>query len=168
MKLTQTATGSYRAQYVNVPYSAALNSPSLTIEAWVKFGTAWAASSELKSTHTDTTAADAARVAHEADVGDLTLLHLNPKVNNYADLIQDARPAFDLVTVGEDEMVLAPAHLKKRIGRGRDGARGGGLCCPTASANSPTQCVAGLGMTATTPRPSLAAWTSRITAQPAV
>ena len=67
---------------------------------------AWSASSEPKSADTDATATDAARVAREADVGDLTLIHLNPNLSDYAELIQDAWPAFDRVTVGEDEMVL--------------------------------------------------------------
>jgi ribonuclease BN (tRNA processing enzyme) len=67
---------------------------------------AWSTSTEPRSADKDATAADAARVAREAGAGDLTLIHLNPQVHDYEGFVEDARTAFDRVTIGEDEMVL--------------------------------------------------------------
>jgi ribonuclease BN (tRNA processing enzyme) len=67
---------------------------------------AWSTSTAPKSPDKDATAADAARVAREADVGRLTLIHLNRKIEDVAALLDDARPIFDRVVIGEDKMVL--------------------------------------------------------------
>jgi ribonuclease BN (tRNA processing enzyme) len=55
----------------------------------------------------DATAADAARVAREAGATDLTLIHLNPTLDDLAVLIDDAKEHFEQVALGEDEMRLA-------------------------------------------------------------
>ena len=67
---------------------------------------AWSISSAPKSADKDATAADAARVARKADVGDLTLIHLNRNVEDFAGFLQDAQVTFDRVAIGEDKMVL--------------------------------------------------------------
>jgi ribonuclease BN (tRNA processing enzyme) len=67
---------------------------------------AWSTSTAPKSAEKDATAADAARVAREAEVGHLTLIHLNPELNDFSDLVLDARAAFERVTIGEDHMLL--------------------------------------------------------------
>jgi ribonuclease BN (tRNA processing enzyme) len=68
---------------------------------------AWSTSSAPISPGKDATAADAARVAREADVGDLTLVHLNRKVEDFTPFVRDAQSTFDRVAVGEDGMVLS-------------------------------------------------------------
>lgn len=67
---------------------------------------AWSSSRAPIYPDRDATAADAARVAHEAGVTDLTLVHLNPALDDPADLLDDARPIFDRVALGEDGMTL--------------------------------------------------------------
>ena len=67
---------------------------------------AWSTSSAPQSPDKDATAADAARVAHEAGVGDLTLVHLDPKVVDFGAFVVDASTSFDRVTIGEDKMVV--------------------------------------------------------------
>ena len=54
----------------------------------------------------DATAADAARVAREARATKLTLVHLNPTLDDHAVLLDDATDHFDQVALGEDEMAL--------------------------------------------------------------
>ena len=54
----------------------------------------------------DATAADAARVAREAGATDLTLIHLNPTLEDLAGLLDDAKEYFEHVILGEDEMRL--------------------------------------------------------------
>jgi ribonuclease BN (tRNA processing enzyme) len=54
----------------------------------------------------DARAADAARVALEAGATDLTLIHLNPALDDLAQLLDDARGTFHRVALGEDEMML--------------------------------------------------------------
>jgi ribonuclease Z len=67
---------------------------------------AWSTSCAPSSADRDATAADAARVAREADVRNLTLVHLDPRVDDLSGLVDDARSEFDRVTMGEDSMVL--------------------------------------------------------------
>jgi ribonuclease BN (tRNA processing enzyme) len=50
----------------------------------------------------DATAADAARVAVEAGVTSLTLIHIDPRLPDLSVLLDDARPIFSEVAVGED------------------------------------------------------------------
>jgi ribonuclease BN (tRNA processing enzyme) len=65
---------------------------------------AWSSSAEPLYREQDATAADAARVAEEAGVNRLTLIHLNPRLADLSALIDDARAIFEPVTIGEDEM----------------------------------------------------------------
>jgi ribonuclease BN (tRNA processing enzyme) len=67
---------------------------------------AWSTSTAPKSSDKDATAADAARIAREADVGDLTLIHLNRRTEDFIALLDDARATFAAVTIGEDLMTL--------------------------------------------------------------
>jgi ribonuclease BN (tRNA processing enzyme) len=53
------------------------------------------------------TGADAARVAQEARVGQLTLVHLNPRFTDHTDVLEDAAARFEAVRLGEDEQQLA-------------------------------------------------------------
>ena len=46
------------------------------------------------------------RVAREAGVVQLTLIHLDPQLPDHSVLLEDAAPAFDRVSLGVDEMVL--------------------------------------------------------------
>ena len=66
---------------------------------------AWSTSSAPQSLGKDATAAEAARVARDAGVGDLTLIHLNRRLDVRA-LLDDARPIFPRVAAAEDGMVL--------------------------------------------------------------
>ena len=68
---------------------------------------AWSSSQEPISADRDATAADAARVAREAGATDLTLIHLNPTLDDFAPLIEDATRTFERVELGEDETALA-------------------------------------------------------------
>jgi ribonuclease BN (tRNA processing enzyme) len=70
---------------------------------------AWSASSAPRYADGDATAADAARVAREAGVGSLTLVHLDPELADPSILLEDAAPTFARVTLGEDEQVLGDA-----------------------------------------------------------
>jgi ribonuclease BN (tRNA processing enzyme) len=65
---------------------------------------AWSSSAEPLYREQDATAADAARVAEEAGVNTLTLIHLNPRLADLSVLIDDARAIFEPVTIGKDEM----------------------------------------------------------------
>ncbi|HEY1369131.1 MAG TPA: MBL fold metallo-hydrolase [Gaiellaceae bacterium] len=67
---------------------------------------AWSSSRAPNAADRDATAADAARVASEAGVGDLTLVHLDPRFDDFSGLVDDARAGFDRVAIGEDSMVL--------------------------------------------------------------
>jgi ribonuclease BN (tRNA processing enzyme) len=67
---------------------------------------AWSSSRAPVHSDRDATAADAARVAREAGAGDLTLIHLNPGLDDLADLLDDAREGFEPVALGEDRVVL--------------------------------------------------------------
>jgi ribonuclease BN (tRNA processing enzyme) len=65
---------------------------------------AWSSSVAPIHPERDATAADAGRVAREARVGDLTLIHLNPAIDDLSVLLHEAESAFERVAVGEDEM----------------------------------------------------------------
>jgi ribonuclease BN (tRNA processing enzyme) len=67
---------------------------------------AWSSSAQPRYPDRDATAADGARVASEAGVGRLTLIHLDPAISNHAPLLVDARRLFDRTDLGEDNMVL--------------------------------------------------------------
>jgi ribonuclease BN (tRNA processing enzyme) len=67
---------------------------------------AWSSSQEPMYPDRDATAADAARVAREAGAAYLTLVHLNPRFDDFAPLVSDASAAFERVALGEDEMTL--------------------------------------------------------------
>jgi ribonuclease BN (tRNA processing enzyme) len=67
---------------------------------------AWSTSRAPEAAERDATAADAARVARQADVERLTLIHLNPELDDLAALADDARSLFPAVAVAEDGMEL--------------------------------------------------------------
>jgi ribonuclease BN (tRNA processing enzyme) len=67
---------------------------------------AWSSSAVPIHPECDATAADAARVAVEAGVPSLTLIHLNPSLPDHSILLDDARPLFARVVLGRDEMIL--------------------------------------------------------------
>jgi ribonuclease BN (tRNA processing enzyme) len=67
---------------------------------------AWSSSRTPLYPERDSTAADAARVAREAGATDLTLIHLNPRLDDLAPLLDDATGTFERVALGEDEMAL--------------------------------------------------------------
>ena len=68
---------------------------------------AWSPSWEPRYPERDATAADAARVAREAGVGALTLIHLDPRLADHGALLDDAAAGFERVALGEDLMVIA-------------------------------------------------------------
>jgi ribonuclease BN (tRNA processing enzyme) len=67
---------------------------------------AWSSSAAPLYSDQDATAADAARVAREAGVANLTLIHLDPTFSDHAFLLEDAAPIFERVQLGQDEMLL--------------------------------------------------------------
>ena len=70
---------------------------------------AWSSSTAPLYADRDATAADAARVAHEAGVGSLVLVHLNPALPDLSILVDDAAARFARVRLGEDEALLGGA-----------------------------------------------------------
>jgi len=67
---------------------------------------AWSTSAAPLYPERDATAADAARVAVEADVDHLTLIHLDPRLRDVDGLLDDARSKFASTDIGIDLMVL--------------------------------------------------------------
>jgi ribonuclease BN (tRNA processing enzyme) len=67
---------------------------------------AWSPSTAPRYPERDSTAADAERVAREAAVGRLTLIHLDPRIADYSELLEDARSVFGRAELGHDELVL--------------------------------------------------------------
>ena len=67
---------------------------------------AWSSSAAPTYSDMDATAADAARLAQEAGVAGLTLIHLDPAFSDHAFLLEDAAPIFEYVRLGRDEMML--------------------------------------------------------------
>ncbi len=67
---------------------------------------AWSSSEAPQYADYDATAADAALVARQAKVGQLTLVHLNPALRSHAPLLADALRFFDRTRLGEDNAVL--------------------------------------------------------------
>jgi ribonuclease BN (tRNA processing enzyme) len=72
---------------------------------------AWSSSRAPLYPDRDATAADAARVAVEAGVRNLTLIHLNPNLEDFSVLLNDAAAIFDRVALGEDALVLPAAPV---------------------------------------------------------
>jgi ribonuclease BN (tRNA processing enzyme) len=68
---------------------------------------AWSSSGSPRHPECDATSADAARVARDAGVERLTLIHLDPAVPDHAPLLADAKAGFSRVQLGRDELVLA-------------------------------------------------------------
>jgi ribonuclease Z len=66
------------------------------------FHEAWSSSDAPSGQEGDSTAADAARVAAEAGVERLVLVHLNPDLAEHSALVGDARRSFANVGLGED------------------------------------------------------------------
>lgn len=67
---------------------------------------AWSSSAAPRYADRDATAADAGRVARDAKVGHLTLIHLNPALAEHSPILEDARRLFERVSLGEDKRVL--------------------------------------------------------------
>jgi ribonuclease BN (tRNA processing enzyme) len=67
---------------------------------------AWSSSAHPIHREHDATAADAARVAHEAGAAGLTLIHLNPDLSEHTALTADASSVFADVVLGEDGLSL--------------------------------------------------------------
>jgi ribonuclease BN (tRNA processing enzyme) len=67
---------------------------------------AWSSSRAPIYPDRDATAADAARVAREAGATDLGLVHLNPRIDDLALLLDDARETFERVALGRDGLTL--------------------------------------------------------------
>jgi ribonuclease BN (tRNA processing enzyme) len=67
---------------------------------------AWSTSSAPRYPDKDSTAADAGRVAREAGVGQLTLIHIDPQLADPSALLDDAAEVFDRVGLGSDHTVL--------------------------------------------------------------
>jgi ribonuclease BN (tRNA processing enzyme) len=67
---------------------------------------AWSTSAEPIYPEHDATGADAARVAREAGVGRLTLIHLNPHLADHTPVLADAAASFDRVDLGSDEALI--------------------------------------------------------------
>lgn len=67
---------------------------------------AWSTSSAPMYPEHDATAADAARVAREAGVGRLTLIHLNPSLPDHAPVLLDAAEGFEQAALAVDEATL--------------------------------------------------------------
>jgi ribonuclease BN (tRNA processing enzyme) len=68
---------------------------------------AWSASSRPLYPEHDATGADAARVAREAGVGRLVLIHLNPHLSDHTPVLADAAARFDHAELGIDDDVIA-------------------------------------------------------------
>jgi ribonuclease BN (tRNA processing enzyme) len=67
---------------------------------------AWSTSRAPRYPDKDATAADAAQAAREAEVGQLTLIHIDPELPDASVLLEDAAEAFDRVRLGVDELVV--------------------------------------------------------------
>jgi ribonuclease BN (tRNA processing enzyme) len=67
---------------------------------------AWTTSAEAGPHAAHTTARDAARIAAAAGVGQLTLVHLNPRLVDEQALVEDARGLMPDTVVGEDGLEL--------------------------------------------------------------
>jgi ribonuclease BN (tRNA processing enzyme) len=68
---------------------------------------AWSSSRAPTHADRDATAADAAHVAEEARVAHLTLIHLNPTLDDHHVLLDDARGRFEPVVLGDDGLTWA-------------------------------------------------------------
>jgi ribonuclease BN (tRNA processing enzyme) len=84
-------------------------SSSVALAAGVKhlLHEAWSSAARPRYPEHDATAADAALVAREAGVGDLTLIHLDRKGGDLTLLLEEARAIFPRVRLGEDGLRLA-------------------------------------------------------------
>jgi ribonuclease BN (tRNA processing enzyme) len=67
---------------------------------------AWSTSSEPIASEGDATAAEAGRVARDAGVGRLTLVHINPRTPDESDLLADARQFAPEAELGRDAAEL--------------------------------------------------------------
>ena len=70
---------------------------------------AWSPSGAPQAADNDATGRDAARIAAEAGVGQLTLIHLNPRLADHQPVLDDARALVPTAVLGEDHAILAPA-----------------------------------------------------------
>jgi ribonuclease BN (tRNA processing enzyme) len=70
---------------------------------------AWSPSDAPQYADNDATGGDAARIAADAGVGQLTLIHLNPLLADHQPVLDDARARVPTAVLGEDHQILAPA-----------------------------------------------------------
>jgi ribonuclease BN (tRNA processing enzyme) len=68
---------------------------------------AWSSSRAPMHADRDATSADAVHVAEEARVAHLTLIHLNPTLDDHHVLLDDARGRFEPVVLGDDGLTWA-------------------------------------------------------------
>jgi ribonuclease BN (tRNA processing enzyme) len=78
---------------------------------------AWSASRDPIYPEHDATGADAARVALEAGVRHLTLIHLNPQLADHAPILADAAASFDPVELGTDDGAYREQPIRGLDGR---------------------------------------------------
>ncbi len=67
---------------------------------------AWSTSDHPVASEGDATAAEAGRVAHEAGARRLTLIHINPRIQDEEALLEDARRHFSDARLGRDATEL--------------------------------------------------------------
>ena len=67
---------------------------------------AWSTSDHPVASEGDATAAEAGRVAHEAGARRLTLIHINPRIEDEEKLLEDARRHFSDARLGRDATEL--------------------------------------------------------------
>jgi ribonuclease BN (tRNA processing enzyme) len=96
--------GDHIALITDTPYEA--SSARLAEGVTHLLHEAWSSSRDPIYPDRDATAADAARVAREAGATDLTLIHLNHRLDDLSLLLDDARPIFARVALGDDAMVI--------------------------------------------------------------
>ena len=70
---------------------------------------AWSSSDAPQAADNDATGSDAARIAADAGVGQLTLIHLNPLLPDHQPVLDDARTRVPTAVLGEDRRILTPA-----------------------------------------------------------
>jgi ribonuclease BN (tRNA processing enzyme) len=92
------------ALVTDTPYEA--SSSDLADGVFHLLHEAWSSSRAPICPDRDATAADAARVARDARATNLTLIHLNPTLDDLAVLLEDAMEHFERVALGEDEMAV--------------------------------------------------------------
>jgi ribonuclease BN (tRNA processing enzyme) len=68
---------------------------------------AWSSSAEPRGADRDATGADAGRAAAEAGARELTLIHLDPRLDDHGPVLLDARRAFPAARLGRDGLEVS-------------------------------------------------------------